>query len=65
MTSRREDNAVRAVVVAIVPALAAWAFLALALCALVILLPVWALWGVAWALLAVGFGLWATCSKKQ
>ena len=54
MTSRQEDSAVRGFVYAIGAALAAWAMLALALIALVTLLPGWALVIVAAALLLMG-----------
>jgi hypothetical protein len=63
MTSRREDSAVRGIVYALIPALAAWAFLAAVLVALATLLPVWALGVLAVGAVVLGFTLWAIHEK--
>lgn len=65
MTARREDNAVRGIAYALVPALGAWVLLAATLCALVILLPAWALGVLAAALLLIGAVLSVSGSKKN
>lgn len=68
MTARREDNAVRGVVYALVPALGAWVVLFAVLSALVVLMPAWALWVLAVALLVavltMGLVAWLRTPKK-
>ncbi len=51
MTSRREDNAVRGFAYALLPALIAWAILAVVLMPIAILLPTWVLYAVGAALI--------------